>query len=220
MPTAAQADRRPPFDDPAIVPLAQAIADGDTARIAALAPKTDLSARGKDGTTLLEFAIWAEQPRALAALLEAGADASALGMDQETVAHMAAMARDPAYLRVLIDHRAPIDIVSPRAGRTPLFRAVQDRRQAQVDLLVGAGAAVGRADTMGNTPLHVAAGVNDADGVLRLLEAGADPRATNARGQTFQAALFLGPDARLNAEGQAARKRVRDWLAAHGVPAE
>lgn len=220
MSTALQQDRSLPFTDPAVVPLAQAIAEGDAARIAALAPKTDLSAHGKDDVTLLEFAVWAEQPRALAALLDAGADASQLGMDRETVAHMAAMARDPEYLRVLIAHRAPVDIVSPRAGWTPVFRAVQGRRDAQVDALLGAGADLQRKDATGNTLLHTAANVNDAARVLQLLEAGADPRATNARGETFQAALFAGSDARLNAEGKAARQRVRDWLDAKGIPAQ
>ncbi len=212
-----QADRSLPFTDPAVVPLAEAIAAGDAARVRSLAAQTDLAARGKDDVTLLEWAIWAEKPQALSALLDAGADASQLGMDQETVAHMAAMARDPEYLRVLIAHRAPVDIVSPRAGRTPVFRAVQSRREAQVAMLVAAGVDLQRRDSMGNTLLHVAAGVNDADGALRLLEAGVDPLAANARGQTFQAALFSGSDARLNAEGRAARQRVRDWLAAKGI---
>lgn len=220
MSTAAQEDRSPPFTDPAVLPLAQAIAAGDAAGIRTLAPRTDLAARGRDGVTLLEWAIWCERADALAALLEAGADAAQLGMDQETVAHMAAMARDPQYLRVLIEHKAPVDIVSPRAGWTPVFRAVQGRRDAQLDLLLGAGADLRRSDAMGNTLLHVAANVNDAAMVLKLLEAGVDPRATNMRGQTFQAALFMGSDARLNAEGKAARQRVRDWLAARAIPAQ
>src|SRR3546814_3082389 len=46
--SAANKDSALPFHDPAVVPLAEAIARGDTARIAALAPATDLSARGED----------------------------------------------------------------------------------------------------------------------------------------------------------------------------
>ena len=219
MPAALQ-DRSIPFEDPSVVPLADAVAAGDVARIRSLAPSADLSARGKNNVTLLEWAIWNEQPESLAALLDAGADASEPGMDQETVAHMAAMARDPKYLRVLVDHRAPVDVVSSRGGRTPIFRAVQDRRDPQVALLMKAGADLKRTDSMGNTLAHVAATVNDAARVLQLLEAGVDPKATNARGQTFQAALFSGSDARLNAEGKAARQKVRDWLAAKGIPQE
>ncbi len=220
MSAAALQEHSIPFADPAVVPLAEAVAAGDVARIRTLAASADLSARGKDNVTLLEWAVWNERPDALAALLEAGADASLPGMDQETVAHMAAMAKDPKYLEVLIAHGAPVDIVSPRGGWTPIFRAVQGRRDVQVDLLLKAGADVHRADAMGNTLLHVAANVNDAARVLQLLEAGVDPNATNARGQTFQAALFAGSDARLNAEGRAARQKVRDWLEARGIAQE
>lgn len=213
-------DESIPFHDPAVVPLADAIAAGDVARIRALAATTDLSAQGDEGVTLLEWAIWTQQPESLAALLDAGADASQPGMDQETVAHMAAMVEPPEYLRVLIAHKAPVDIVSPNGGRTPIFLAVESRRDAQFDMLKNAGADLHRADTMGNTLLHEAASVKDADRVLQLLEAGVDPMATNARGDTFQASLFAGSDARLNAQGKAARQKVRNWLTAHGIATE
>src|SRR3546814_5221608 len=118
-------------------------------------PATDLSARGEDHVTLLEWAIWNQQPDSLSALLEAGADPAAPGMDQETVAHMAAMVDDARYLQVLIDQGAPIDLVGKRGGRTPIFRAVENRRNAQFDLLVEAGADIRRTDSMGNSLLHV-----------------------------------------------------------------
>src|SRR3546814_8555846 len=114
-----------------------------------------------------------------------------------------------------LDQGAPIDLVGKRGGRTPIFRAVENRRNAQFDLLVEAGADIRRTDSMGNSLLHVAAQVNDADRVLQLLELGADPGATNSRGDTFQASLFSGSDARLNAAGRKSRQQVRDWLAEH-----
>ncbi|HEX7803447.1 MAG TPA: ankyrin repeat domain-containing protein [Pseudoxanthomonas sp.] len=206
-----------PFHDPAIVPLANAVAEGDAPRIRALASPANLAARGDDQVTLLEWAVWNQKPASLSALLEAGANAAEPGMDSETVAHMAAMAEDPQYLQLLIAHGAPVDVVSARAGRTPIFRAVQSRRGTQFDLLVKAGADVRRTDSMGNSLLHVAAQVNDAGRVLQLLQLGVDPNATDSRGNTFQAALFSGSDARLNAEGRQSRQKVRDWLAANGI---
>ncbi|RYZ69127.1 MAG: ankyrin repeat domain-containing protein [Lysobacteraceae bacterium] len=206
-----------PFRDPAVLPLADAIAGGDVARIRALAASADLAARGDDNVTLLEWAIWNQQPASLSALLEAGADAAMPGMDNETVAHMAAMVDDPEYLEVLIRHKAPVDLVGDRGGRTPIFRAVENRRNAQFDLLVTAGADVHRRDSMGNSLLHMAAQVNDADRVLQLLKLGVDPRVTNSRGDTFQAALFSFADARLNTAGRESRQRLRDWLVAQGV---
>ena len=70
---------------------------------------------------------------------------------------------------------------------------------------------------MGNSLLHVAAQVNDAGRVLQLLQLGVDANATDSRGNTFQAALFSGSDARLNAEGRQSRQQVREWLAANGI---
>lgn len=216
--SAAIKDTALPFHDPAVVPLAEAVARGDIARIRALAQSTDLSARGEDDVTLLEWAIWNQQPASLSALLEAGADPAAPGMDQETVAHMAAMVNDAQYLQVLIAHGAPVDIARPGLGWTPIFRAVENRRDAQVEMLIAAGADIRHTDSMGDSLLHVAANVNDAGRVLEFLQAGLDPRQTNQRGATFQAALFAGPDSRLNAEGKAERQKVRDWLETHGVP--
>ena len=216
--SAAIKDSALPFHDPAIVPLAEAVASGDTARIRALAPATDLSARGEDNVTLLEWAIWNQQPDSLSALLEAGADPAAPGMDQETVAHMAAMVNDPKYLQVLLEHGAPVDIPRPGLNWSPVFRAVESGRDAQVDMLVAAGVDLHRTDSMGDSLLHVAANVKDAHRVLQLLEAGVDPRLTNKNGMTFQAAMFDGSDNRLNAEGKAERRKIRDWLGAHGIP--
>lgn len=206
-----------PFHDPAVTPLAEAVAEGDVSAIRTLAPATDLSMRGDGDVTLLEWAIWNRKPASLSALLEAGSDPAAPGMDSETVAHMAALVDDPQYLQVLIAHGAPVDLVSTHGGRTPIFRTVQSRRDAQFDLLVKAGADIRRTDAMGNSLLHVAAQVNDADRVLQLLQLGVDPNATNGRGDTFQAALFSGSDARLNAAGRQSRQQVRDWLVAHGI---
>src|SRR3546814_5366087 len=82
--SAAIKDSALPFHDPAVVPLAEAVARGDAARIRALASTADLSAHGEDHVTLLEWATWNQQPDSPSALLEAGADPAATGTDQET----------------------------------------------------------------------------------------------------------------------------------------
>lgn len=209
------------FRDPGLTDIANAIAHGDVARIRTLAPTVDLAAHGDQNVTLLEWAIWNEQPRALAALLDAGADPSLPGMDQETVVHMAAMAKDAEYLNILLQHRAPVDVVSARAGWTPLFRAVQSKRDAQTALLIQAGADLQRVDNTGNSVLHLAAQSGAASpAVLQLLEAGVDPTLRNAQQKTFQAYFFTTPDRLLNAAGQQARSDVRAWLSAHNIPVE
>lgn len=196
-------------------PLAQAVADGDTVDIATLSSHTRPNPSGQDNVTLLEWAIWNRQPGSLAALLLAGFDPSTPGMDGESVAHLAASVDDPRYLQVLIEHRAPVDLIGGRAARTPIFRAVQSRRDAQFELLLAAGADINRADAMGNTLLHVAAEVGDAARALQLLKAGANYDTTNIRGVRFQSLLFEQDSARLNTKGRADRQAVLDWLAAN-----
>ncbi len=212
--SAAIKDPALPFHDPATAPLAKAVATGDVARIRTLASSTDLSARGDDNVAPLEWAIWNQKPALLSALLKAGADAALPGMDNGTVAHMAAMVDD----QVLIAHKAPVDIARQGPGWTPIFLTVESRRDAQFDMLISAGADIRHTDSMGNSLLHVAANVNDADRVLQLLQLGMDPNVANSRGDTFQTTLFSRSDALLNANGKVARKKVRDWLAAHDIP--
>ncbi|MFT4196699.1 MAG: ankyrin repeat domain-containing protein [Pseudoxanthomonas sp.] len=209
-----------PFQDPAVAPMAEAIRQGDLVRIGALAATTDLSAHGRDGATLLEWAIWCEQPRALAALLEAGADPALPGTDRDSVAVMAAQVEPPDYLQVLIEHQAPVDIVSPRGGRTPVFMAVLAHREPQLRMLMAAGADLQRIDSMGNTLLHQAALANNGRALLELLRAGVDPRAVNAQGASFQRYFFMTREQLLDARSRRERAAVEAWLAAHGIPRE
>jgi ankyrin repeat protein len=215
---AADIPQKTPFTDPAVKPLADAIADGAIARIKALAPTTDLAARGQYNVTLLEWAIWNQKPASLEALLEAGADPSLIGMDDETVVHMAAMVDPPEYLEVLLKHKVPVDYTRPTNGWTPLFVAVMYGQHPQRDLLISAGADVKHRDNLGNTLLFLAG--NDADTVLKLLAAGVDPTLRNNAGQTFQSSFFMTPEKLLNAEGKSGRAQVRSWLETHNVPVE
>lgn len=206
------------FPDPAVAPLADAVAAGDESRIRQLAAQTDLSARGDQGVTLLEWAIWNQQPRALAALLDAGADPSQAGMDGETVVHMAAMVDDPSYLKVLLEHQVPADVASERNGWTPLFRAVLHKRATQRDMLIAAGADIHHRDSSGHSLLHIP--VNDPGTVLKLLELGVDPTVRDNTGATFQKGFFMTSERILNKESRAGREQVRTWLKTHGISPE
>lgn len=206
------------FAQAGVADLAAAVADGDVQRIRALAPQSDLGARGDRNVTLLEWAIWNQQPRALAALLDAGADPAQIGMDNETVVHMAAMVEDPKYLGILIEHGAPVDTPATDSGRTPVFNAVRSRRVPQLEQLIAAGADLKRIDATGNSLLHLTG--NDGEVAVRLLELGVDPTVRNAQQVTFQHYFFMTPDKILNQQSKDGRQRVRDWLAGRGIPVE
>jgi len=207
------------FPDPSLEKMARAIADGDRAKILALAPTTDLSGHGDKNVTLLEWAIYSRSTDALAALLEAGADPTEPGIDEDTVVHMAATVNDAKYLKVLIDYRAPIDTPNP-SGRTPLFDAVLHKRDEQASMLITAGADIHHRDKMGDSLLHVAAIGNNGEDVMRFLKLGVDPKLVNAQHATFQPAFFSTPEKILNAQAKEGRHAVREWLEAHGIQAE
>lgn len=196
-------------------PLAQAVAEGDVHGIAALGNLGPANPRGQDNVTLLEWAIWNRQADSLAALLQAGFAPSTPGMEGESVAHLAASVDDPRYLQVLARHGAPLDLIGGHAARTPIFRAVQSRRDAQFEQLLAAGADINRSDASGNTLLHVAAEVGDARRVLQLLQAGAAHDRANIRGVRFQSLLFAQDMARLSAKGRSERDAVMRWLSAN-----
>jgi len=208
------------FPDPSLEKMARAIAEGDREQIRALAPTTDLSGHGDKNVTLLEWAIYSRSTEALAALLEAGADPTEPGIDNESVVHMAAMVNDPKYLKVLIDHHAPIDTVSTRANRTPIFIAVENKRTDQIEMLLASGADIHRVDSMGNSLVHTAALSSGGSLVLKFLELGVDPSLKNAQKSTFQPYFFVTPEKLLNANGKSSRDAVRVWLRSHDIPLE
>ncbi|SEK83045.1 hypothetical protein SAMN05428989_0888 [Pseudoxanthomonas sp. GM95] len=207
------------FPDPSLEKMARAIADGDRARILALAPTTDLSGHGDKNVTLLEWAIYSRSTEALAALLDAGADPTEPGMDDDTVVHMAATVNDAKYLKVLVDRKVPIDTPNP-SGRTPLFDAVLHKRDEQASMLITAGADIHHRDHMGDSLLHVAAIGNNSGDVLRFLKLGVDPKLLNAQHVTFQPGFFMTPEKILNAKAKEGRVAVREWLKANSIPVE
>lgn len=152
--------------------------------------------------------------------LENGADPLQSDADGDTAVHYAAGARDPGYLRILLAHGVSPDTPNRITGKTPLVSAMMYERDRQFEMLLAAGANTGRADRMGNTPLHVAAQINDPERVLALLEAGAPPRARNRQGRTFQPYLFMTKESLLNTKTRDARRAVVSWLQRHGIPVE
>jgi len=153
-------------------------------------------------------------------LLESGADPLRPDADGDTAVHYAAGAHDAGYLRILLAHGVNPDTPNRITGKTPLVSAMMYERDRQFDMLLAAGSNPGRADRMGNTPLHVAAQINDPQRVLALLEAGAPPLALNRQGQTFQRYLFMTRESLLNAGARDARQAVIAWLQRHRIRVE
>jgi len=161
-----------------------------------------------------------QSPSRFKDLLDGGADPLQADGDGDTAMHYAAAARDPGYLRSLLAHGVSPDTPNRINGRTPIISAMMYERDRQFDMLLAAGANLGQADRTGNTPLHIAAQINDPGRVLALLKAGAPPNARNRQGQTFQRYLFMTKEGLLSAEARGARRTVVIWLQQHGIPVE
>ena len=159
-------------------------------------------------------------PEGLAALLDSGRDPLAPDSDGDTAMHTAAMVRDPAYLELLLARGLSPDARNRRSNRTPIMSAMLAERDRQFAMLLAAGADVGQSDATGNTPLHVAAQINQARYVLALLGAGAPAAARNAQGQTFQRYLFMTPGHLLTEEAWRSRRAVANWLLRNGIALE
>lgn len=209
------------FSDPTLAPLADAVVRGDADVLRGLlAAGVHPDTPGADGTCLLQLAVAAGHGDVVAVLLDAGADPNRLSPRGGSALHAAAFGDDPALLRSLLQRGGDPDLRNAVTGETPLVRAILGRGEAQVRMLLEAGADPGAADNNGATPLHAAGAINAGGIVLQLLEAGAPPHATNSAGETFQPYYFQMREDLLTARARGEREAVRAWLRAHDVPLE
>ena len=147
-----------------------------------------------DGATpLYAAAMCNENPAVVEALLAAGADIDARNSFGATPLHGAAVSNEsPAVIEALLAAGARLD-ARTIWGATPLHGAAENSgRGPAIETLVAAGARLNVRDEDDNTPLHIAARFADADdsslhagdALEALLNAGADPKARNAFGET------------------------------------
>lgn len=175
------------FRDPEVAALAEAVLARNAARAVELvAAGANPNARGDRNVTLLQWVMLARSPSGFGILLDLGADPALPGIDGDGAIHFAAKANDTAYLRLILARHGTVDARNLMTGRTPLMEALVGNRMAHVQMLHAAGARLDLVDTMGNTPLHIAAQISNSAQVLAMLEQGAPARARNRQGKTFQ----------------------------------
>ena len=190
-------------DEDGNTPLHQAAGYNENLAVskALLAAGADLKVRDKWGLTPLRWAARNKNSAVVQVLLAAGAALEVRDEDGFTPLHQAAMNENPAVSKALLAAGADLK-VRDKWGLTPLHRGARyNKNSAVVQVLLAAGAELEARDKDGNTPLHWAAkyvhfhfpdhvkhlGDDDphAGGAIEaLLDAGADPMAPNAAGET------------------------------------
>jgi ankyrin repeat protein len=142
--------------------LFRSIENGDSAEFSRLVDAgTDLSAKNRDGETLLYVAAEKGQIEMARVLVARGADAKSRTPNGETVLHAASMIESAALMNDLIQAGAEVNAAN-NDGETPLQWAALTGTFLAVKALADAGADLNIQDTrLGNTPLHAAVSHDD-----------------------------------------------------------
>ncbi len=206
------------FENPGNAQLAAAVTGGDeTLARELIAAGANPNALDEQGQPLLQWAMKRGDRDAFRLLLALGADPAQGNRDGRTALHLAAMGKSEGWLDALLEHGMSPDTPNTVTGATPLYDALRADSEDNIDVLLRAGARLDVADRNGTTPLHQAALVKDSAAVLRFLEGGADPRATDRTGATFQDYLYRGDPKLLNAATRRHLEKIDAWLQAKGI---
>lgn len=217
--------RTPPaekfFSGPTLT-LAQAIEQGDTADVDALARTVDLNKPGAEDMTLLFFALqsaFGEKPAQLqiiTQLVKAGADPLHKIEDLGSVLGVSLQAASPLYVKALLDGGVNPNTVE---GTTPiLFKATREATFGTLKLLVERGADVNKRDSLGNTAMMQGLMTMQLDQVDYLLDHGGTPDFVNINGVSFanQLQFQIGRQQ----DGSPAQRKmveIRDRIVAMGI---
>jgi hypothetical protein len=181
------------WDDPRMLAMASAINEGDTTAMRAAASGIDLNAVGREGMTLLVFAI-KRHPNVVGALLALGADPSLTPQGMRSPLGQALEAPDTAFKALLIggaDSNAPGNTESP-----VLFDAIRAGLKDRYTALVASGADVSRLDVLGRTTLMAAAEAGQWTIALDLLARGVNREHVAPDGTTLRTILERMRDTR------------------------
>lgn len=155
--------------------LAIAAAEGDTDTIAKLvASSVDINFQGKDGMTALMWALGAQNKQGFRLLLENGANPNLPIKSGGSVMSLAASADDAEFLQLALKHGGDPNLFNTNRNTYLIFETISPGHLPHVKALVEAGAEINSKDNAGQSPMIVAANLNQYDIVLYLLNQGAD----------------------------------------------
>jgi ankyrin repeat protein len=203
------------FAERKVAELAEAAQTGNLARVSELVARgVNPNARGFQGATPLIYAMSGVSLKGFGRLLELGADPN-LQMDNgDSVMTLSVLRRDPEAIKLALAFGGNPNLrrsikrgPSWVSGYTPLFVAVGHNRPEHARILIKAGADMNGRTFDGSTALIEAARLGSFEMMYVLLEAGADPRARNNKGDMASYYLLDSASAMI---GQS-REKVKPW---------
>lgn len=143
----------------------------------------DIEAQDMLGDTSLFRALSEDHDDLALDLVARGADLNKANKVGETPFMMAARSADVTTLKkVLATGKGELEAVDGR-GRTALHHAVEMKSQANVEMLLEAGANVNAVDKKGSTLLQKAVAMGDVELAIVLMQNGADPKVKDSWGR-------------------------------------
>lgn len=199
--------------------LARAVSSGDIKEINHLiALDADVNIVGKHGITPLWWAAWTKNYEGFAALLGKGANPNAQRTEGLPIMHLITNMKDARLLEAALKHGGDPNLRDSESGKTPLFLAVLNGYQQQIDLLLGAKADVNIQTPVSHWTVTMVAIASRADyeTAYRLLQAGADPTLKAEDGRTLADIIETRS---INASNNADpwRTKVIDFLRNKGI---
>uniref|UniRef100_A0A8W8JLN2 Uncharacterized protein n=1 Tax=Magallana gigas TaxID=29159 RepID=A0A8W8JLN2_MAGGI len=147
--------------------------------------KASISARTKDGSTLMHIASQYGHPDTALTFLKKGVPLHMPNKSGAICLHTAAMRGHTNVVRALLSKGASVD-AKTKDGYTALHLAVECGKPQVVQMLLGYGAQVEfKGGKAGETPLHIAARTRDGERCAEMLmKSGADVNAVRENGET------------------------------------
>lgn len=169
-----------------VLALAGGVAQADNlSPLAAAAAQLDVNERAPDGSTALQWAVYAEDVERVKALIDAGADVSAANNYGSNAMQLAAEVAHVELLKVLLAAGADADSPNPE-GQTALMLVARTGNVEAATLLIKAGATIDAREQWGEqTALMWASARRHPAMMDLLLNEGADPNA-NSRHRDYK----------------------------------
>lgn len=162
------------FSDAKDVELAQAVTEGDTARVETLvAQGANVNAKGEDGLTMFFWVYGSKKKDGFKKLQELGADPLLKAKGGRTVAFYTVRDVDPEYLQILLEGGLDPNARKPSgAANTLLMESAINGSWAHFELLLAYCADLNWANEFGSSAASTAISGLNIDLVVRLLEEG------------------------------------------------